>query len=167
MNSKNLLITSDMGAKVAARIAKASRKTASTARFPATRSRPRSPAKIAAILKPREKVVDFSDGPPPRIVLFVGVNGSGKTTTIGKIAAKLSAQGANVLLAAGDTFRAAAVEQLKVWARAPVLRQLHFQAAPARTLRVSPTKPSRLAKNGRPRPRADRHRRPPAEQGRS
>ena len=60
--------------------------------------------------------MDFSVGPRPRIVLFVGVNGSGKTTTIGKVAAKLSAQGANVLLAAGDTFRAAAVEQLRVWA---------------------------------------------------
>jgi fused signal recognition particle receptor len=49
-------------------------------------------------------------------VLFVGVNGSGKTTTIGKIASKLSAQGADIVVAAGDTFRAAAVEQLKVWA---------------------------------------------------
>ena len=49
-------------------------------------------------------------------MLFVGVNGSGKTTTIGKIASKLSAQGADIVLAAGDTFRAAAVEQLQVWA---------------------------------------------------
>ena len=51
-------------------------------------------SEIAAILKPREKVVDFAMGPRPRIVLFVGVNGSGKTTTIGKIASKLAAQGA-------------------------------------------------------------------------
>jgi fused signal recognition particle receptor len=72
-------------------------------------------SEIAAILKPRENVVDFSVGPRPRVVLFVGVNGSGKTTTIGRIAAKLSAQGADVVLAAGDTFRAAAVEQLRVW----------------------------------------------------
>lgn len=55
-------------------------------------------------------------GPRPYVVLFIGVNGSGKTTTLGKIAADLRARGAKVLIAAGDTFRAAAVEQLKVWA---------------------------------------------------
>jgi fused signal recognition particle receptor len=49
-------------------------------------------------------------------VLFIGVNGSGKTTTLGKIAADLTARGAKVMVVAGDTFRAAAVEQLKVWA---------------------------------------------------
>ena len=53
----------------------------------------------------------------PAVYLFVGVNGVGKTTTIGKLAAALTAQGKRVLLAAGDTFRAAAVEQLEVWAR--------------------------------------------------
>lgn len=51
------------------------------------------------------------------VMLFVGVNGTGKTTTIGKLAAKLMRQGNSVLLAAGDTFRAAAAEQLEVWAR--------------------------------------------------
>jgi len=51
------------------------------------------------------------------VVLFVGVNGSGKTTTLGKIAADLTGRGARVLVAAGDTFRAAAVEQLHVWAQ--------------------------------------------------
>ncbi|HKR90542.1 MAG TPA: signal recognition particle-docking protein FtsY [Phenylobacterium sp.] len=55
-------------------------------------------------------------GPRPYIVLFIGVNGSGKTTTLGKIAADLRSRGAKVLIAAGDTSRAAAVEQLKVWA---------------------------------------------------
>src|SRR6478736_1584549 len=53
----------------------------------------------------------------PTVVLFVGVNGAGKTTTIGKLAQQLSGQGKKVMLAAGDTFRAAAVEQLKVWGR--------------------------------------------------
>jgi fused signal recognition particle receptor len=52
----------------------------------------------------------------PSVILVVGVNGSGKTTTIGKLARRLSAEGRSVLLAAGDTFRAAAIEQLKVWA---------------------------------------------------
>ena len=51
----------------------------------------------------------------PFVILMVGVNGSGKTTTIGKLAQKFRAQGLNVMLAAGDTFRAAAIEQLKIW----------------------------------------------------
>jgi len=113
---EELLITSDMGAKVASRIAKAF----SQDRFDRESSEDEIKAALAKeisdILKPREKIVDFAEGPKPRIVLFVGVNGSGKTTTIGKIAAKLSAQGADIVIAAGDTFRAAAVEQLKVWA---------------------------------------------------
>ena len=51
----------------------------------------------------------------PFVILVVGVNGSGKTTTIGKLAAKFRAEGRTVMLAAGDTFRAAAIEQLKIW----------------------------------------------------
>jgi fused signal recognition particle receptor len=113
---EDLLITSDMGAKVAARITKAIAKDRFDREITGAEIKQALAGELAAILKPREKLVDFSDGPRPRIALFVGVNGSGKTTTIGKIAAKLSAQGADVTLAAGDTFRAAAVEQLKVWA---------------------------------------------------
>jgi fused signal recognition particle receptor len=63
---------------------------------------------------------------PPRVILVVGVNGVGKTTTIGKMAAHFSAQGKKVLLAAGDTFRAAAVEQLQEWGKrtgCPVISQ--------------------------------------------
>jgi fused signal recognition particle receptor len=65
------------------------------------------------------------DGPRPQVVMVVGVNGTGKTTTIGKLAAKLNASGRSVLLGAGDTFRAAAGEQLDVWAdraHAPIVR---------------------------------------------
>ena len=113
---EELLITSDMGARVAARITRAFSKDRFEREVSGEEIKAALAAEIAAILRPREKVVDFSDGPRPRVVLFVGVNGSGKTTTIGKVAAKLSAQGATVLLAAGDTFRAAAVEQLRVWA---------------------------------------------------
>ncbi len=54
-------------------------------------------------------------GAKPEVILFIGVNGSGKTTTLGKIAAKLRAEGKTAVLAAGDTFRAAAIEQIKVW----------------------------------------------------
>ena len=57
----------------------------------------------------------FELGPPPAVVLFVGVNGSGKTTTLAKVAARLVGDGRSVVLAAGDTFRAAAIEQLRIW----------------------------------------------------
>jgi fused signal recognition particle receptor len=71
---------------------------------------------IGAELEGREGDFDPLSGPKPYVVLFIGVNGSGKTTTLGKIAADLTGRGAKVLIVAGDTFRAAAVEQLKVWA---------------------------------------------------
>jgi fused signal recognition particle receptor len=71
----------------------------------------RRTAEILAVAAPP---VDFG-ATRPFVVLVIGVNGSGKTTTIGKLAAQLKAQGKSVLLAAGDTFRAAAVEQLEVW----------------------------------------------------
>ncbi|PHR61302.1 MAG: signal recognition particle-docking protein FtsY [Robiginitomaculum sp.] len=78
---------------------------------------------IAATLAPLEKPIILTDT-KPQIMLFVGVNGSGKTTTLGKLASKYTQQGKKVLLCAGDTFRAAAVEQLKIWgerANAPVV----------------------------------------------
>ncbi|MFN3521007.1 MAG: signal recognition particle-docking protein FtsY [Phenylobacterium sp.] len=71
---------------------------------------------IGEELAAREGDFDPLAGPRPFVVMFIGVNGSGKTTTLGKIAADLKSRGAKVLIAAGDTFRAAAVEQLKVWA---------------------------------------------------
>ncbi len=70
---------------------------------------------IEAILKPVEKQLVY-EGDKPCVVLMVGVNGAGKTTAIGKMAHQLSSQGKKVMLAAGDTFRAAAVNQLKIWA---------------------------------------------------
>ncbi|PHR91827.1 MAG: signal recognition particle-docking protein FtsY [Robiginitomaculum sp.] len=78
---------------------------------------------IAETLAPLEKPIILGDT-KPQIMLFVGVNGSGKTTTLGKLASRYTGQGKKVLLAAGDTFRAAAVEQLKIWgerAGAPVV----------------------------------------------
>jgi fused signal recognition particle receptor len=72
-------------------------------------------------------------GTSPSIILVIGVNGVGKTTTIGKIAAQLTKQGKNVLLVAGDTFRAAAADQLEIWAGrsgASIVRQ-HEGADPA------------------------------------
>lgn len=78
---------------------------------------------ISEILTPLERPIVFGLA-KPQIMLFVGVNGSGKTTTLGKIAKRYTDQGQKVLIAAGDTFRAAAVEQLTVWgdrANAPVM----------------------------------------------
>lgn len=70
---------------------------------------------VAAELTPRQATFDPLSGPKPFVVLFVGVNGSGKTTTLGKIASDLTARGAKVMVVACDTFRAAARDQLKVW----------------------------------------------------
>jgi fused signal recognition particle receptor len=69
---------------------------------------------LAAVAKPLA-IGQGNDRAKPFAVLVVGVNGSGKTTTIGKLAAKLRAEGRSVMLAAGDTFRAAAIDQLKIW----------------------------------------------------
>ncbi len=72
---------------------------------------------VAAELLPRQATFDpLGAGVKPFVVLFVGVNGSGKTTTLGKIASDLTGKGAKVMIVAADTFRAAAREQLKVWA---------------------------------------------------
>ncbi|WP_339514031.1 signal recognition particle-docking protein FtsY [Pseudomonas sp. RL_15y_Pfl2_60] len=70
---------------------------------------------LAALLKPVEQPLKIDSSKTPYVILVVGVNGAGKTTTIGKIAKKLQQDGKKVMLAAGDTFRAAAVEQLQVW----------------------------------------------------
>lgn len=67
------------------------------------------------ILEPCSKPLAISEEHKPYVILMVGINGVGKTTTIGKLAKKLQASGHSVMLAAGDTFRAAAVEQLQVW----------------------------------------------------
>ncbi|MFB9949794.1 signal recognition particle-docking protein FtsY [Rhizobium puerariae] len=71
---------------------------------------------ITKVLSPVAKPLQLDLNHKPHVILVVGVNGTGKTTTIGKLAAKLSGAGLKVMLAAGDTFRAAAIEQLKIWA---------------------------------------------------
>ena len=72
-------------------------------------------AEMAAILEPAARPLIIDSSKKPYVILMVGVNGVGKTTTIGKLARKFQAEGKSVMLAAGDTFRAAAVEQLQVW----------------------------------------------------
>ena len=113
---EEMLIEADLGPDAAARITAAFAK----ARFGKESSedevRLALADAVAAELVPRQGRFDPLGAPKPYIVLFIGVNGSGKTTTLGKIASDLTGKGARVLIAAGDTFRAAAVEQLKVWA---------------------------------------------------
>ncbi|SET42232.1 signal recognition particle-docking protein FtsY [Thalassotalea agarivorans] len=70
---------------------------------------------LAKVLEPVNKPLEIENNDGPFVILMVGVNGVGKTTTIGKLAKQYQAQGKSVMLAAGDTFRAAAVEQLQVW----------------------------------------------------
>ncbi|KAF1311123.1 signal recognition particle-docking protein FtsY [Pseudomonas sp. SG-MS2] len=81
---------------------------------------------LAALLRPVEQPLKIQAQNKPYVILVVGVNGAGKTTTIGKLAKKLQLEGKKVMLAAGDTFRAAAVEQLQVWGernQIPVIAQ--------------------------------------------
>ncbi|MDY7535978.1 signal recognition particle-docking protein FtsY [Pseudomonas sp. Bout1] len=83
-------------------------------------------AELANMLKPVEAPLVINTQNKPFVILVVGVNGAGKTTTIGKLAKKLQLEGKKVMLAAGDTFRAAAVEQLQVWGernKIPVIAQ--------------------------------------------
>src|SRR5690606_20823030 len=70
---------------------------------------------IEKVLSPVAQPLELDLSHKPHVILVVGVNGTGKTTTIGKLAAKLTSGGLNVMLAAGDTFRAAAIEQLRIW----------------------------------------------------
>jgi fused signal recognition particle receptor len=70
---------------------------------------------VEKVLAPVAQPLEIDAAKKPFVILVVGVNGSGKTTTIGKLASKLTAEKRKVMLAAGDTFRAAAIEQLKIW----------------------------------------------------
>jgi fused signal recognition particle receptor len=113
---EDLLIEADFGPAAASRVANAY----SRGRVGITATRKDVmeglAAAIAKELQPYQgRFEPLKDGRKPQVVLFVGVNGSGKTTTLGKIAADLKGRGAKVLICAGDTFRAAAIEQLKVW----------------------------------------------------
>jgi fused signal recognition particle receptor len=113
---EDMLIEADLGPHAAHRIATRFAEQRFGREFDETEVKEALAAAIAAELTPRQGHFDALGGPRPYVVLFVGVNGSGKTTTLGKIAADLTGRGAKVLVVAGDTFRAAAVEQLKIWA---------------------------------------------------
>ncbi|RTL96129.1 fused signal recognition particle receptor [Ancylobacter rudongensis] len=113
---EDVLIRADLGVDTAARIAAAVGKGRYDKTIEPEEVRALVAAEIETVLDPVAVPLVFASENKPFILLMVGVNGSGKTTTIGKLAATLKAQGKKVVLAAGDTFRAAAIEQLKVWA---------------------------------------------------
>jgi fused signal recognition particle receptor len=110
------LIRADMGAGQAKKLAAAVAKNRYDEEISATELKQVLAKEIAALLTPIQKPLMAEDGKKPFVILVAGVNGTGKTTTIGKLAKRLTEGGARVTLAAGDTFRAAAIEQLKVWA---------------------------------------------------
>ena len=121
---EEILITSDMGMDTVESVMDALREAIKD-------NRAKDPADIRALLKDLLRA-EIGDGAPldlstkPSVVLVIGVNGVGKTTTIGKLAARLRAEGKSVILAAADTFRAAAIDQLAVWAEradVPLIRQ--------------------------------------------
>jgi fused signal recognition particle receptor len=110
------LIAADMGTGPAARLAAAVAKGRYDAEISDRELRAILAREVAAMLGPVQKPLEIDETKKPFVILVAGVNGTGKTTTIGKIARRLVQGGAKVTLAAGDTFRAAAVEQLRVWA---------------------------------------------------
>jgi fused signal recognition particle receptor len=112
---EDLLITSDMGVATAAKIVQGIAKSRFGKDISTEELKAALADEITPILEPVTKPLDVATGRKPHVVLVCGVNGSGKTTTIGKLSKIYSDQGLKVMLAAGDTFRAAAVEQLKVW----------------------------------------------------
>jgi fused signal recognition particle receptor len=121
---EDVLLRADLGTEVAARIAKA----VGVGRYDKAITVEDVKAVVASevekVLAGVAQPLVIDEAKKPFVILVVGVNGSGKTTTIGKLAAKLSAEGRSVMLAAGDTFRAAAIEQLKIWGertRSPVI----------------------------------------------
>jgi fused signal recognition particle receptor len=112
---EDILIQADLGVDTAARVAKVVGSSRYEKGISGDEVRAILASEVGDILKPVASPLEIDAARKPFVILMVGVNGSGKTTTIGKLAAKFRSEGRSVMLAAGDTFRAAAIEQLKVW----------------------------------------------------
>ncbi len=112
---EDLLIVSDLGVAVAGRVTKALSKDRFDKEISDIEVREVLASEISAILTPVAKPLMINTENRPHVILMTGVNGAGKTTTIGKMAKGYIDGGKRVMLAAGDTFRAAAVEQLQIW----------------------------------------------------
>lgn len=125
---EDVLLRADLGTEVAARIAAKVGEGRYDKDVSAQDVQEIVAAEVEKVLAPVAKPLVIDESQKPFVILVVGVNGSGKTTTIGKLAAKFTAEGRRVMLAAGDTFRAAAIEQLKVWGErtgVPVVARAH------------------------------------------
>ena len=114
---EELLIASDMGVGVAEEVVAALRRTRFNQEVSPEEVRAALAAEVAHLVEPVMKPLRLDPARKPFTILVVGVNGSGKTTTIGKLARQYKDDGKRVVLAAGDTFRAAAVEQLQIWGK--------------------------------------------------
>ena len=114
---EDALLQADMGAAVAEKLVRPLRQGKFSADISPQQVQQHLQDNIAALLAPVAKPLEIDDSKKPYVILMVGVNGSGKTTTIGKLSQKLQNSGKKVMLAAADTYRAAAVEQLDVWAQ--------------------------------------------------
>jgi fused signal recognition particle receptor len=112
---EELLITADLGAATAGKLTANLAKTRFGKDVTSDEVRTAFAEDISEMLTPVALPLDIDTGAQPFVILVVGVNGAGKTTTIGKMANQFRTLGKSVTLAAGDTFRAAAVEQLKIW----------------------------------------------------
>jgi fused signal recognition particle receptor len=112
---EDLLITSDLGVETAVKLSAELARTRFDKEVSADEIRNALATEVAKILAPVAKPLTADPAHRPHVILVTGVNGSGKTTTIGKLAKRLTEDGNSVMLAAGDTFRAAAIEQLKIW----------------------------------------------------
>jgi fused signal recognition particle receptor len=113
---EDVLIQADLGLAAATRIREAVGRGRYDKAIEPREVRTILAAEVERILAPVARPLIVEAGKKPFVILVIGVNGSGKTTTIGKLAAKFAADGLKVTLAAGDTFRAAAIEQLRLWA---------------------------------------------------
>jgi fused signal recognition particle receptor len=113
---EDVLIRADLGLQTADRIAVALGEGRHDAAISPDEIKAVVAAEIEKVLAPVAQPLVIDAAKKPFVVLIIGVNGSGKTTTIGKLAAKFSSEGHQIMLAAGDTFRAAAIDQLKIWA---------------------------------------------------
>jgi len=111
------LIKADMGIALAAKLSRAVGEGRYGAEISDFDVREILRREIAAVLQPIEKAFSVDGAKKPFVILVAGVNGGGKTTTIGKLAKTLTRNGAKVVLAAGDTYRAAAIEQLVIWGK--------------------------------------------------
>lgn len=112
---EEMLIGADLGVSAAGRVVEAFRRTKFGREVTDTEVKTALADEIAAILAPVARPLVIEPAHAPHVVLVVGVNGTGKTTTIAKLAEQYRAQGLKVWMVAGDTFRAAAVEQLQIW----------------------------------------------------